>query len=110
MPDTSGFKRDVGGAYIDKDPAASLTYTVDWTDWLPTNTNLSTGSFTVSTIANDSNPVVVGASAVIDQNKSTVILSGGTAGEIYTVVNTITTDNGDTDRRRFRLRVLERSL
>lgn len=110
MPNTSGFKQDVIGSYIDKDPHAQLTYTVDWSDWLPASTTLSTGTFTASTIANDANPLSIGATAIIDQNKSTVIISGGTAGEIYTVTNSITTNNGDVDRRRFRIRVVERHI
>ena len=110
MPDTSGFKQDVIGAYIEKDPAAELTYTVDWTEWLLGGATLSTIAFTTSTITGDTAPIVIGTRTIIDNTKATVIISGGSAGEIYTITNTITTSNGDTDARRFRIKVLERHL
>jgi hypothetical protein len=110
MPDISGFKQDVIGAYIDKDPAAQLTYTVDWTEWLLSGVTLSTSSFSASTISGDTAPLTIGTAVIIDNKRATAIISGGKAGEVYTVTNTITTSNGDTDRRRFRIRVLERYL
>ena len=109
MPDFSGFKNATAGAYIEKDPGAELTYAVDWSDWLPSGTNLDSIEFTVNSISGDTAPIIVGSSTIID-NRATVILSGGTAGNIYTITNTIVTDNSDTDVRRFRIKVEERYL
>lgn len=109
MPDTSGFKKDTVGSYIVKDPGAYLTYTVDWVDWLPGGDNLDTSTFTASTISGDASPLVIAANTIIT-TQAVVEISGGTAGEIYTVTNTITTTNGETDKRRFRIKVEDRYL
>jgi len=111
MPDTTGFKRDVVGSYIEKDPGATLTYTVNWADWLTTGVNLSTIDFTVSAPASgDTTPLTASSPVIVDNNKATIILSAGKHDETYTVTNTITTDNGDTDVRRFRVVVQRRHL
>lgn len=109
MPDLSGYKKSNTGAFIEKDPAAELTYSVNWTDWMPTGTNLATTTFTVNSIDGDPAPLTIGTTAVIN-NMAVAVISGGTAGNIYTVVNTITTDNSDVDVRRFQIRVVERHL
>lgn len=109
MTDITGFKKDYDGSYIQKDPGAELTYTIDWTNWVSDSDSLSTASFAVSTISGDSAPVVVEASGVVvGTDKAYVTLSGGSDKETYTVTNTITTTNGDTDVRRFKLQVLNR--
>ena len=110
MPDTSGFKRDVVGSYIEKDPVAVLTYTVSWINWLESGVSLATSEFTTSTIANDPSGIVVSSPVVVDGNKATISLSGGSAGNTYTITNTVTTNNGQTDSRRFRVDVRERVL
>lgn len=110
MPDTSGFRADhKGRAYIEKDPNAELSYTVDWTEWMPISTSLDVSTFSVSTIAGDPSPLVVGSSTTIN-DKAVVNLTGGTAGNTYTVTNTITSDNLDVDSRRFLVVVKERYL
>tara|TARA_R110000868_G_scaffold302253_1_gene562774 strand:+ start:2543 stop:2875 length:333 start_codon:yes stop_codon:yes gene_type:complete len=110
MPDTSGFKQDHIGSYIEKDPDAELFYTIDWSSWLPTSELLTASTFSVSTITDDPNPMVVGSTSIINANKSVVRLTGGTAGYMYTVTNTITTDNDEVDTRRFRIKLEARYL
>lgn len=111
MTDITGFKKDIVSSYIPKDPDSELTYTVDWTDWMPTGSTLSTVAVTVSTISGDASPLVnEGSGIVAATEKAYVTLSGGTAGEIYTIKVTITTDNGDIDVRRFRVKVEERYI
>jgi hypothetical protein len=114
VTDITGFKKDIVSSYIPKDPDSELTYTVDWTDWMPTGSTLDTLTppvVTVSTISGDADPLVkVGSGIVTSTEKVYVTLSGGTAGEIYTVKVTITTDNGDIDVRRFRVKVEERYI
>ena len=109
MPDISGYKRDVVGAYIEKDPAATLDYTVDWSDWMPLSSNLNTAVFTTSTITGDTAPLTIDSTAVVN-DLAVAVISGGTAGEIYTITNTITTDNSETDSRQFRIKVVKRQL
>ena len=49
MTDITGFKQDIVSSYIPKDPDSQLTYTVDWTDWMPTGSTLSTVAVAIST-------------------------------------------------------------
>lgn len=110
MTTKTGFNRDIVGAWISKDPSAQLIYSIDWaTEWLASGDNIATVNFTVSTIDGDASPVVVEDSGV-QADVAFVELSGGTAGELYTVTCTITTDGGSTESRRFRVKVEERYL
>ena len=64
-----------------KDPDATLDYIIDWSEWLDTDT-ISTSTWTVPT----------GLTNVSDSNTTTtatIWLSGGTAGQRYTVSNRI---------------------
>ena len=109
MATLSGFLQDNDGAFIDKDPSAILNYTLDWSEWLPTGQTISTSAWTVSTISGDAAPVTT----VTTSNSGTttiVKLSGGTAGNLYTITNTITTSGSLTDRRHFRIKVKNRSV
>jgi len=111
VTDITGFKKDIVSSYIPKDPDSELTYTVDWTDWMPTGSTLSTVATTVSTISGDTDPLTIDGSGIVTSTeKAYVTLSGGTAGEVYTIKVTITTDNGDVDVRRFRVKVEERYI
>lgn len=68
-----------------KDPDGVIVYTWDWTDWLDGET-ISTSVFTVeSGITNDDDSIVSGSL------KTSIQLSGGTAGEKYLITNKITT-------------------
>lgn len=108
MGNTTGFRSDRDGIFIEKSDSGVLAYTLDWTDWLSTDT-VATSSWTVSTISGDSTPLA------IDSNSKTtvtsqVVLSAGTVGNIYTVTNTITTAGGYTEERHFRVVVKNRSI
>lgn len=84
-----------------KDPDAVLPYKIDWTAWLAGDT-LSTSAWTVPAgLTNVSDTTEAGSTTV-------VTLSGGTPGQTYVVTNRITTADGRTDDRSFRLRIAER--
>ena len=110
MTTITGYKQDTQGTYIVKDRLAELTYSMDWSEWLPSGDSLATASYTISTIAGDTAPIVRQSQGVSGGTVSYAELSGGQAGEIYTVTATITTGNGNTDRRAFRLKVNNRFL
>lgn len=95
--------------YIDKDPAAVLFYSVDWTEWLIGSDQIATSTMAVSTVTGDTSPLTI-ESTTNTGNIASVELSGGTNSNTYVVTNTITTNDGLTDVRRFRLRVGPRYL
>lgn len=69
-----------------KDPGATLDYSVDWTEFLETGEAIASSTWTVPT----------GITEVTTSNtdtKGTIWLSGGTLGQTYELVNRITTDN-----------------
>ena len=109
MATLTGFVKDNEGSFIDKDPGAKLNYTIDWTDWMPTSATISTSTWALQTITGDAAPLVNHATA-IDTYKTSVTISGGTAGKIYKVTNTITLNSGLIDKRYFRLNVKARTL
>jgi hypothetical protein len=83
-----------------KDPNAVLDYSIDWTRWLAGD-QVATSEWLVPT----------GLTKVADSKASalaTVWLSGGTAGQSYTVTNRVTTTGGRTEDRSFTIRVEER--
>ena len=83
-----------------KDPDAILDYAVDWSRWLAGD-EIFSSAWTVP----------VGLTKVTDAltpTKTTVWLSGGTAGQSYTVTNRITTSAGRTEDRSFIAKVEER--
>ena len=66
-----------------KDPDAHLNYTIDWSEWLVTDT-ISTSTWTVPTgITKDSD--------TNSTTTTTIKLSGGTVGEKYEIVNHVVT-------------------
>jgi hypothetical protein len=72
---------------FNKDPNATLDYTVDWRTWLPTGDMLVTGTW------------IVEAGLVVEQEDlatgtCSVWLSSGTAGILYEATNRITTLGG----------------
>ena len=103
MATLTGYKRDNDGLYIDKDPESTLQYTMDWTNWLATGETVSTSDFTVDAISGDSDALTVSGTSITDNKKCNVTLTGGTAGNIYTVRNTITTSDSQTERKFFRI-------
>lgn len=97
--------------YIDKDPTAILVYSVNWTEWISATDLLTTSNIAVSTITGDPTPVtIVSQGFIANANVAYAELSGGSVGNTYTVTNTITTEDGSRDARRFRLRVTPRYL
>ena len=104
MATITGYKKDTEGSWIAKDPSAQLVYSMEWNQWLATGQSLASSSYAVSTISGDASPLAK-VSSGISGTQSYVELSGGTAGEIYTVTATITTDDGATDRRAFKVKV-----
>jgi hypothetical protein len=74
-----------------KDPNAILDYAIDWSAWLGTDT-IASSTWTVPT----------GITKVSDTNtttKTTIWLSGGTAGQVYTLTNRIVTTGVRTEDR-----------
>ena len=108
MSTITGYKRDTVGSWIAKDPQAQLVYSMEWNQWLATGQSLAGVTYTVSTISGDSAPLTK-VSSGISGTQTYCELSGGTAGELYTVTASITTDDGSLDRRSFRVKVDNRS-
>jgi len=108
MTSLTGFERDRDGIFIRKSPAAVLDYSVSWEDWLPSGETIQTSTFTVSTISGDASPLTKDSESFLSAT-CTVNLSAGTAGNIYTVTNTITTQNY-TEARFFKIVVENRSV
>ena len=83
-----------------KDPNAVLPYTIDWADWLGSDT-ISSSTWTVASgITEDSTSSTT--------TVATILLSGGTSGTSYSVTNRITTAAGLTEDRTIRIDVIER--
>ena len=100
----SGFRKDITGQYIVKDPAAVLDFSVDWSDWCKTGETISTSVFAVEGTAGNlslTNQTVL-------SNITTVTISNGYEGNTYVIKNTITTNADNTDVRRFKLKVEKR--
>ena len=108
MATLTGYKKDQVGYYIEKDPDAVLDYAIDWTTWLDDDT-IATSTWTIETISGDASPLAK-ESALNTNYVATVILQGGTVGNIYNIKNTITTGNGYTDVRNFRVKVQNRQV
>lgn len=68
-----------------KDPSAKLDYSFDWSLYLDSAT-IKNSSFSA-----DSNDLTLTDDITVD-NISTVFVSGGIAGKVYTITNTITFD------------------
>jgi hypothetical protein len=78
-----------------KDPDAVLDYSINWEPWLADGDTIATSEWIVtgpdSTLEVDSS----GKSTTV----TTVWLSGGTLGQVYTVTNRVVTTEGRTDDR-----------
>ena len=83
-----------------KDPDAVLDYTVDWSDWLGSDT-ISSSSWTVpSGITKDSDSNT--------DTTATIWLSSGKNGKTYEIVNRIVTAGGRTDDRTIIIEVMDK--
>lgn len=88
-----------------KDPGAALDYGVDWGREYLTDDVLASSAWAVE-------PVEAGGLSIAEQahdlTRSSVVLSGGVAGHLYRLTNTVVTTAERTDRRSFTIRVEER--
>ncbi len=92
-------------ATYDKDPDATLDYSIDWSAWLPSGDALSTATWSTS----DPDLEVAGSPAPSHAaGIATAWLTGGTAGQRYTVTCRVTTTGGRVDDRSILLRCVER--
>jgi hypothetical protein len=124
MANLTGFKRDNTSAYIEKHPDANIQYGVDWTDYLNSGDSVSTATITIQSISGDSSPLKfptagyanqqvrtsAGEDVSISANVVNIRLTNGTLDNIYTVDVKITTSDGDTDSRRFRIKITNKVL
>lgn len=88
-------------ATIEKTPLAELTYTIDWTAWLPGADTIAASAWTVPT----------GLTSAAETNtayRASIKLTGGTAGQTYDVKNVITTTGGLIDSRTLRFIIVEK--
>lgn len=85
----------------EKDPDATLDYAFDWSSWLAAGETITTPTVTAETgLTLDSSSEAAGI--------VTAWVSGGTAGNNYTLACRITTSAGRTDERTMRLIVRQR--
>lgn len=111
MSTITGYKQDTQGAWISKDPEAQLVYSMDFSEWLSTGQTIVSVDYTENSRVNDTAPLVIESEGITNLGTFTYVeLSGGAVGKIYTVTAKITTDDGATDRRSFRVKVENRSL
>lgn len=109
---------EVGGSLpiITKDPDATLDYCVVWSDWLAGDTlasvawDVPTGLTTGATSINTTGGVTIDGVLYGANTVATIWLSGGHAGQVYTVRCRATTANSTPriDDRSFRVVVAER--
>lgn len=84
-----------------KDPDAVLDYSIEWSKWLAGD-QIQTSAWSVS------DPGLEAAGDSNTPTRATVWLSGGVAGQSYSVTNRITTSGGRTDDRSFVIQVQAR--
>ena len=97
-----GFKDGPAWPWIEKDLAASLDYTIDWSGWLAVGETLSgPAQWTVAEGLTLTSQTDTGT-------MSTAWLSGGAAGMSYLATAKITTSAGRTDERSFLVAVMQR--
>ena len=82
-----------------KDPNDIVDYQINWATWLGSDT-IATSTWTVPT-------GLTQVSETETTTTATIWLSGGTAGELYTVSNRITTAGGRTADQSLQIRVGE---
>lgn len=90
----------MGNSFV-HDPDANLPYGVDWTSWLADGDTIQTSTWMVPA------GLVKGDEDVAD-GQATVWLSGGTAGDSYSVTNHIVTTQGMEDDRTIRILARDR--
>lgn len=99
MTATTGFERDNTGYFIRKDPESVMDYFVDYSTFLESGDSISSQTTTADT------GITVDSSSIHNNNKKVIIfLSGGTAGETYTIKVVAVTANALTLVHRFRIK------
>ena len=109
MATLTGYKQDRDGVYIDKDPEATLDYSLEWNEYLTAGNEITSATWSIGAITGDTDPLTVDSSTNT-ATRTTAVISGGTAGNIYTVTCAIVTEDATEDRRFFRIAVKNRSL
>jgi hypothetical protein len=90
----------MAAATFTKDPAANLDYSLDWTQWLAGDL-ISVSAWTV--------PAGITEGATANSTTTTTVwLSDGDVGEVYSIVNHITTLAGRQDSRTIVVQIKER--
>lgn len=85
-----------------KDPNALLDYVIDWSEWLATSTDtISASTWILPADLTEFTSSFGTATAV-------VWISGGSAGEVYDVVNRIVTFGGRTEDRTIQFTCIDR--
>jgi hypothetical protein len=80
-----------------KDPSDVKYYTMDWTNGVNDGATIVTSAWTIETISGDAAELEEEDSDIVSGNLITrILLSGGTHGNNYEVMNTITTTDGET--------------
>lgn len=91
------------GRWPDKDPADVLDYTIDWSEELAAPSPADAIASVVWTVPGG----LTQGATLVQGGRTTVWLSGGTAGTDYTVTCRITTDQGRVIERSRKIRVRE---
>jgi hypothetical protein len=104
---TTGYQKDVQGHWIEKDPEAKLIYSMDWSDWLLANDQITSVQYTVTPSAG-ANDIDIEDSGQQLGYLTYCELSKGVHGETYTVAAKVTTADGRIDTRRFRIKCKNR--
>jgi hypothetical protein len=98
-----GIQTDSRGAYFYMDPRARLVVEMDWNEWLTgESTTLSTSVWSCE----DDELAIEDESTISGVSQATV--SGGLAGKVYFLRNTITAANEEVDSRSIRIIVRDR--
>ena len=106
---TTGFEQTNQGLTIVKDTDAKLTYSFDWSQWLPTGDTIQSVVYTIGARVNDPDPLINVSSGVQGGTLTYIQLRDGQVDKSYTVTAKITTVDGLIDRRSFRVKVQDRS-
>ena len=104
----TGFEQTNTGLTIDKDTQAELTYTFEWNEWLDSGDSIASVTHQVAARRNDPSAMTI-VSSGFTGTQTYIKLRGGAEGKVYIVTVKVITGNGLTDRRNFRINVVERS-
>ncbi len=96
----NGFHKNAALPWVYKDPESVLDYSLNWSDWL--------GTDTISAVVWTVPAGITQTTATNTTTAATIWLSGGTANAEYTIECKITTASGRTDERSFIVKIRER--